>query len=143
MCRKIQSIMEHMSPLFPQIVAGPIVRYRDIAIELENRKVNLKIINEGIFQFINGLAKKVLIANNIGLLWDMVKGMELSSISTLSAWLGVLAFTFQIYFDFSGYSDMAIGIGKMLGFYFPMNFNYPYLSKSVSEFWRRVAYDPW
>ena len=123
--------------LFPQIVAGPIVRYRDIAIELENRKVNLKIINEGIFQFINGLAKKVLIANNIGLLWDMVKGMELSSISTLSAWLGVLAFTFQIYFDFSGYSDMAIGIGKMLGFYFPMNFNYPYLSKSVSEFWRR------
>lgn len=123
--------------LFPQIVAGPIVRYRDIALELVDRKIDLTKINEGILQFINGLAKKVLIANNIGMLWTTVKTMEIAEMSVLTAWLGILAFTFQIFFDFSGYSDMAIGMGKMLGFHFPMNFNYPYLSKSVSEFWRR------
>ncbi len=123
--------------LFPQIVAGPIVRYDDIARELDDRTVNLDCIYEGILKFITGVGKKVLIANNIGMLWMSVKGMETSELSVLTAWLGILAFTLQIYFDFSGYSDMAIGLGKMMGFNFPQNFNYPYQSKSISEFWRR------
>lgn len=123
--------------LFPQIVAGPIVRYDDVARELDDRTVNLDLIYEGIVKFIIGLAKKVLIANSIGSLWTTVKAMEMGSISVLTSWLGILAFTFQIYFDFSGYSDMAVGLGKMMGFNFPQNFNYPYLSKSISEFWRR------
>ncbi len=123
--------------LFPQIVAGPIVRYEDIDYELENRKSSLDMIYEGIVIFVTGLGKKVLIANNIGLLWQTVKALEISSLSVLTAWLGIIAFTFQIYFDFSGYSDMAVGLGKMMGFNFPQNFNYPYLSKSISEFWRR------
>lgn len=123
--------------LFPQIVAGPIVRYDDIAKELDDRTVNLDCIYEGILKFITGVGKKVLIANNIGMLWTSVKGMETSELSVLTAWLGILAFTLQIYFDFSGYSDMAIGLGKMMGFNFPQNFNYPYQSKSISEFWRR------
>ena len=123
--------------LFPQIVAGPIVRYDDIAKDLDDRTVNLDCIYEGILKFITGVGKKVLIANNIGMLWTSVKGMETSELSVLTAWLGILAFTLQIYFDFSGYSDMAIGLGKMMGFNFPQNFNYPYQSKSISEFWRR------
>ncbi|MBP3923348.1 MAG: MBOAT family protein [Ruminiclostridium sp.] len=123
--------------LFPQIVAGPIVRYDDIARELDDRTINLDLIYEGIVKFIIGLAKKVLIANSIGSLWTTVKAMEMGSVSVLTSWLGILAFTFQIYFDFSGYSDMAVGLGKMMGFNFPQNFNYPYLSKSISEFWRR------
>lgn len=123
--------------LFPQIVAGPIVRYDDIAKELDDRTINLDCIYEGILKFITGVGKKVLIANNIGMLWTSVKGMEASELSVLTAWLGILAFTLQIYFDFSGYSDMAIGLGKMMGFNFPQNFNYPYQSKSISEFWRR------
>ena len=123
--------------LFPQIVAGPIVRYDDIAKELDDRTINIDCIYEGILKFITGIGKKVLIANNIGMLWTSVKGMETSELSVLTAWLGILAFTLQIYFDFSGYSDMAIGLGKMMGFNFPQNFNYPYQSKSISEFWRR------
>ncbi len=123
--------------LFPQIVAGPIVRYDDVARELDDRTINLDLIYEGIVKFIIGLAKKVLIANSIGSLWTTVKAMEMGSVSVLTSWLGILAFTFQIYFDFSGYSDMAVGLGKMMGFNFPQNFNYPYLSKSISEFWRR------
>lgn len=123
--------------LFPQIVAGPIVRYEDIAAELDERKVDVDTIWEGILQFVVGLGKKVLIANNIGMVWDSVKAMDIHTISVATAWLGIGAFTLQIYFDFSGYSDMAIGMGKMLGFHFPKNFDYPYLSKSVSEFWRR------
>lgn len=121
--------------LFPQIVAGPIVRYDDIAAELDNRTVNIDCIYEGILKFITGVGKKVLIANNIGMLWTSVKVMD--EPSALTAWLGIIAFTLQIYFDFSGYSDMAIGLGKMMGFNFPQNFNYPYQSKSISEFWRR------
>lgn len=105
--------------LFPQIVAGPIVRYDDVAKELEHRKVNIYKISEGIGKFIKGLAKKVLIANNIGILWNAVKVMDYTEMSAATAWLGILAFTFQIYFDFSGYSDMAVGLGKMLGFNFP------------------------
>jgi len=123
--------------LFPQLVAGPIVRYSDISEELENRKSSFDMIYSGIMMFITGMGKKVLIANNIGALWSQVKIMELGELSVLTAWLGIIAFTFQIYFDFSGYSDMAIGLGKMLGFNFPQNFNYPYMSKDISEFWRR------
>lgn len=123
--------------MFPQIVAGPIVRYEDVERELEDRQINLILIGEGVGHFVKGLAKKVLIANNIGMLWTTVKAMEITSLSVLTAWIGILAFTFQIYFDFSGYSDMAIGLGKMLGFHFPKNFDYPYTSRSISEFWRR------
>lgn len=123
--------------LFPQIVAGPIVRYEDIAAELDERKVDIDTIWEGILQFTIGLGKKVLIANNIGVVWDTIKAMELQTLPVSTAWLGIGAYTLQIYFDFSGYSDMAIGLGKMLGFHFPKNFDYPYVSKSVSEFWRR------
>ena len=123
--------------LFPQIVAGPIVRYEDVAKEIDRRTVNINKISEGIGKFAKGLAKKVLLANNIGIIWTEVKAMDYSQLSVATAWLGILAFTFQIYFDFSGYSDMAVGLGKMLGFNFPKNFDHPYLSKSVSEFWRR------
>ena len=123
--------------MFPQIVAGPIVRYEDVQNEINSRKVNIYLLGEGAGIFIKGLAKKVLLANNIGLLWTEIKGMDYSEISVLTAWLGILAFTFQIYYDFSGYSDMAVGLGKMLGFNFPENFRHPYISRSISEFWRR------
>lgn len=123
--------------LFPQIVAGPIVRYDDVAAELDSRKIDLDIIYDGIVRFITGLGKKVLIANGVGQLWNAAAACPLGEISVLTAWLGIIGYTLQIYFDFSGYSDMAIGLGKMMGFNFPENFNYPYLSKSVSEFWRR------
>ena len=123
--------------MFPQLVAGPIVRYSEIQKELDNREESLCLFGEGVELFIIGLAKKVLLANNIGLLWDSVKTTPIGEISILSAWLGILAFTFQIYFDFSGYSDMALGLGKMFGFNFMKNFDYPYISKSVTEFWRR------
>lgn len=123
--------------LFPQIVAGPIVRYETVSKEIDHRTVTISKVSEGIGKFLKGLAKKVLLANNIGLVWAQVKAMDYSGISCATAWLGILAFTFQIYFDFSGYSDMAIGLGKMLGFNFPINFDHPYLSRSVSEFWRR------
>ena len=92
---------------------------------------------QGVQTFVCGLAKKVLLANNIGALWEIYKTMDPSSLSVLGAWLGVLAFAFQIYFDFSGYSDMAIGLGRMLGFEFKINFDYPYISRSITEFWRR------
>ena len=123
--------------LFPQLIAGPIVRYRDIAEELKDRKHSFDNFGEGARRFVTGLAKKVLLANNIGLLWDKFSAMPASELSALGAWTGIVAFAFQIYFDFSGYSDMAIGLGKMLGFTFPENFDYPYISKSVTEFWRR------
>lgn len=100
--------------MFPQIVAGPIVRYEDVQNEINSRKVNIYLLGEGAGIFIKGLAKKVLLANNIGLLWTEIKGMDYSEISVLTAWLGILAFTFQIYYDFSGYSDMAVGLGKCL-----------------------------
>ena len=123
--------------MFPQIVAGPIVLYEDVAKELEDRKIDFETISNGISIFICGLCKKVLIANSVGELWTTVKSTDFSSLPTLTAWLGIIAFTLQIYFDFSGYSDMAIGLGKMIGFNFPKNFDYPYTSKTVSEFWRR------
>ncbi|MBQ8015134.1 MAG: MBOAT family protein [Clostridia bacterium] len=123
--------------MFPQIVAGPIVRYDDVAKELDGRKIDFESISNGISIFICGLCKKVLIANSVGELWTTVKETDYSSMPAAAAWLGIIAFTLQIYFDFSGYSDMAIGLGKMLGFNFPQNFDYPYTSKTVSEFWRK------
>lgn len=123
--------------MFPQIVAGPIVLYDDVARELESRKIDIESISSGISVFICGLCKKVLIANSVGELWTTVKAADYSSLPVATAWLGIIAFTLQIYFDFSGYSDMAIGLGRMLGFTFPKNFDYPYNSKTVSEFWRR------
>ncbi len=123
--------------LFPQLIAGPIVKYTDINIELKERKVDIKQIQDGIELFILGLGSKVLIANNIGAFWTEIEGKGFSNIGSIIAWLSVLSFALQIYFDFSGYSLMAIGLGKMLGFNFPKNFNYPYISKNISEFWRR------
>ena len=123
--------------LFPQLIAGPIVKYSDINKELKDREMNANQIEEGIELFILGLGRKVLIANNIGMLWTEVEGLGFSNISSILAWISVLAFAFQIYFDFSGYSLMAIGLGKMLGFNFPRNFNNPYISRSITEFWRR------
>ncbi|WP_339250381.1 MBOAT family protein [Paenibacillus sp. FSL P2-0089] len=123
--------------MFPQLVAGPIVKYEDIAGQLAKRTVTLERFGEGAELFIRGLAKKVLLANNIGLLWTSVKAVPAGELSVLSAWLGIVAFTFQIYFDFSGYSDMARGLGRMFGFEFMKNFDYPYISRSITEFWRR------
>ncbi len=123
--------------LFPQLIAGPIVRYQTVAEEIDHREETYERFSQGIKRFIIGLGKKVLLANNIGLLWESVSRMDASSIPLLTAWLGILAFSFQIYFDFSGYSDMAIGLGKIFGFNFLENFNYPYMSRSVTEFWRR------
>lgn len=123
--------------LFPQLIAGPIVRYKDIAEQLDFRANSLEQFASGVRRFIIGLGKKVLIANNIGMLWNIYSNQVTSGITVLGAWIGIISFTLQIYFDFSGYSDMAIGLGKMLGFEFLENFDYPYISKSVTEFWRR------
>ncbi len=125
--------------MFPQLIAGPIVKYTDINEKLNNTKdrISLDGINEGIKLFIFGLGKKVLIANNVGALWTDIELLGFDNISTPLAWLGIIAYALQIYFDFSGYSLMAIGLGKMLGFDFPQNFNLPYISKSITEFWRR------
>lgn len=123
--------------LFPQLIAGPIVRYQTIAHQIVHRKESIDQFSQGVQRFIKGLGKKVLLANNIGFLWDQIQSMGIGSLSVMSAWLGIVAFGFQIYFDFSGYSDMAIGLGKMFGFDFLENFNYPYISQSISEFWRR------
>lgn len=123
--------------LFPQLVAGPIVRYNTIAEQLRERTENVAMFAEGIRRFIIGLAKKVLLANNIGLLWDTISSSNLESLPVLTAWLGIIAFAFQIYFDFSGYSDMAIGLGLMFGFRFNENFNKPYIAESITDFWRR------
>lgn len=123
--------------LFPQLIAGPIVKYSDVNKELKDRKMIPSQIEEGVRLFILGLGRKVLIANNIGMLWTEVERLGVTNISTPLAWMGILAFGLQIYFDFSGYSLMAIGLGKMLGFNFPQNFNFPYISRSMTEFWRR------
>lgn len=123
--------------LFPQLIAGPIIKYKDLDEQLEERTHSPEKFADGVVIFVVGLAKKVLIANNVGQLWDAISATSLSQLTTLGAWLGVVAYSLQIYFDFSGYSDMAIGLGRMLGFEFLKNFNYPYISKSISEFWRR------
>ena len=123
--------------MFPQLIAGPIVRYKDIAAQLKHRKLVLANIADGAAWFVRGLSKKVLLANNCGMLYDSVFAIAAPDRAALTTLLGVIAYTFQIYFDFSGYSDMAIGLGKMLGFRFVKNFDYPYISKSATEFWRR------
>ncbi len=123
--------------MFPQLIAGPIVRYVDVMREINDRRETFEGFFLGIRRFLVGLAKKLILANGVGMLWDSVSAQPAASLSALSAWLGVLAYAFQIYFDFSGYSDMAIGMGRMFGFQFPENFRYPYVSRSVSDFWRR------
>ena len=123
--------------LFPQLIAGPIVRYIDIEKEINNRKVDINLIDEGIKRFILGLGKKIFIANIMGTWADTVFNMSLEKINTPLAWLGIFGYTMQIFFDFSAYSDMAIGLGKIFGFHFLENFNYPYISRNIQEFWRR------
>ena len=123
--------------LFPQLIAGPIVRYQTIADQINKRTVTLAGFLSGVERFCIGLFIKVLIANNVGFIADKIFNMNYSEISMISSWLGILSYTAQIYFDFSGYSDMAIGLGKMFGFEFLENFNYPYISRNITEFWRR------
>ncbi len=125
--------------LFPQLIAGPIVRYNEVADELVDRRDAINADNRllGFFRFCIGLAKKVLIANVLGAQADEIFGKEIADLGFSEAWLGAICYTFQIYFDFSGYSDMAIGLGKMMGFKFPENFNNPYIAQSITEFWRR------
>ena len=123
--------------MFPQLIAGPIVQYADVDEQLASREVSRTKFGEGSMYFIRGLAKKVLLANTSGMIFTEVSGLAKGNIAVMTAWLGAFAYMFQIYFDFSGYSDMAIGLGKMFGFEFNMNFIYPYVSKSITEFWRR------
>ena len=123
--------------MFPQLIAGPIVRYIDVCDALEHRRETWEGFYSGTGRFLCGMVKKVLLANGIGQLWEQAAAISPASLSALTAWLGAFAYAFQIYFDFSGYSDMAIGLGKMFGFTFPENFNYPYISRSVTDFWRR------
>lgn len=119
--------------LFPQLIAGPIVRYSDVASQMNNRKESMEKFASGVQRFIIGLGKKLLLANPMGNVWELLQEQN----GTAAAWVGIIAYTLQIYFDFSGYSDMAIGLGRMFGFEFLENFNYPYISATVTEFWRR------
>jgi len=123
--------------LFPQLVAGPIVRYNDVVDQLKNRVLSMSKAAQGVHRFIIGFAKKVLIANYVGHVADLIFGQDIDSLSTGGAWLGIACYTLQIYFDFSGYSDMAIGLGKIFGFDFMENFNLPYIADSIRDFWRR------
>jgi alginate O-acetyltransferase complex protein AlgI len=123
--------------LFPQLIAGPIVRYKDVAYQLQKRILHIKKFNVGVERFIIGLAKKVIISNSLALVADYIMDADMNKLDASTAWLGIILYSLQIYFDFSGYSDMAIGLGKMLGFDFLENFNFPYASKSIREFWRR------
>ncbi len=122
---------------FPQLIAGPIVRYNDIVHQIRNRTENINLFHSGIRRFILGLFKKVIIANGVAQIADTIMDSSLENIDTPTAWIGIIAYAFQIYFDFSGYSDMAIGLGRMFGFRILENFNLPYISKSIKEFWRR------
>lgn len=122
--------------LFPQLIAGPIVRYVDVEKQLQHRTHSMEKFSNGVRMFLFGLCKKVLLANALGSIWDQCKATAGQN-STLTAWIGILAFTFQIFFDFSGYSDMAVGLGKMFGFEFVRNFNYPYTATSITDFWRK------
>ena len=123
--------------LFPQLIAGPIIQYKSVADQLQCRREDLEKFVSGIQRFCVGLAKKVLLANAVGKLWDVFLATDTAELTVLGGWLGLAAYAFQIYFDFSGYSDMAIGLGRMFGFEFIENFNYPYISRSVVEFWKR------
>lgn len=122
---------------FPQLIAGPIVRYQTVADEIVDRRETIDDFVSGIQRFVIGLGKKMILANSAGYVADQIFGMPAGEMSTTLAWIGIIAYSLQIYFDFSGYSDMAIGLGRMFGFHFLENFNYPYISRSVSEFWRR------
>ena len=122
--------------MFPQLIAGPIVRYADVQDQLADRSVTTADFSEGVMRFVVGLGKKVLLANQMGAVWSEIYALG-GDVSALMAWTGAIAYTFQIYFDFSGYSDMAIGLGRMFGFKFPENFRYPYQSVSITDFWRR------
>lgn len=122
--------------MFPQLIAGPIVRYADVQDQLADRSVTMADFSEGVMRFVVGLGKKVLLANQMGAVWSEIYALG-GDVSALMAWTGAIAYTFQIYFDFSGYSDMAIGLGRMFGFKFPENFRYPYQSVSITDFWRR------
>lgn len=123
--------------LFPQLIAGPIVKYHDVAEQIDSREVNFEKVNLGVKRFIIGLSKKMLIANTMGAVADKIFVQDPNNFSHLTAWIGSIAYSFQLFFDFSGYSDMAIGLGLIFGFRFLENFNYPYISKSITEFWRR------
>ena len=123
--------------LFPQLVAGPIVKYHDVAEQIDKRTITFDKVNYGVKRFIMGLAKKMLIANTLGAVADKIFAQPVEQFDALTAWIGAFAYTFQLYYDFSGYSDMAIGLGSIFGFKFLENFNYPYISKSITEFWRR------
>ena len=123
--------------LFPQLIAGPIVKYHDVSDQIDKRSITFDKVSYGVKRFIVGLSKKMLIANTMGLVADQIFALPAKEIDILTAWLGALAYTFQIFYDFSGYSDMAIGLGFIFGFKFLENFNYPYISKSITEFWRR------
>lgn len=123
--------------MFPQLIAGPIVQYGDIEKQLKERSVSREKLAAGILIFIKGMGKKVLFANTVGAFYTQISALEVSSLSAVTAWTGIVCYTLQIYFDFSGYSDMAIGLGKMLGFDFIQNFNFPYTAKSITDFWRR------
>lgn len=123
--------------MFPQLIAGPIVKYHQIDTELHHRKVTATEVQQGINRFVIGMAKKVLLANNLGLVWSQISGGTGGDLTVFTSWLGIICYAFQIYFDFSGYSDMAIGLGMIMGFHFPENFNYPYIAHSITEFWRR------
>jgi len=122
---------------FPQLIAGPIVRYNDIIYQIRNRVESVELFSSGIRRFILGLFKKIVFANTCAAIADSIMNNNVADISTSLAWLGIIAYAFQIYFDFSGYSDMAIGLGRMFGFKILENFNFPYISKSIKEFWRR------
>ncbi len=134
--KKFLNVLLYIS-LFPQLIAGPIVKYYDISQQIENRTITAEKTAYGLRRFICGLSKKILIANSVGSVADSMFALSGDDLSALTCWLGGIAYTIQIYFDFSGYSDMAIGLGRMLGFTFKENFNYPYTSDSVQEFWRR------
>lgn len=123
--------------LFPQLIAGPIVRYKSVAGQLDSRKESIDQFYDGIIRFTAGMGKKVLIANQIGAVWNEIASIGTDNLTTAAAWMGAAAFTLQIYFDFSGYSDMAIGLGAMFGFSFPENFRYPYEARTITDFWRR------
>ncbi|MDD5016796.1 MAG: MBOAT family protein [Eubacteriales bacterium] len=134
--KNILSLALYIS-FFPQLIAGPIVRYKDIEDQIQNRHVDYKKMTEGVQRFIIGLSKKVLIANTVAYTADCIFSVDVGNWTTGMGWLAIICYTLQIYFDFSGYSDMAIGLGKMFGFEFLENFNYPYISSSIREFWRR------
>ncbi len=142
--RNFISLLLYVS-FFPQLIAGPIVKYHDIAEQMDHRTLTPAGMSKGLIRFITGLGKKVLIANGMAVVTDSIFALPAAGLGTLGAWMGAVGFLFQDYFDFSGYSDMAIGLGQMFGFRFKENFNYPYISTSCSEFWRRwhISLNTW